>query len=172
MTSEAAAIATLGLGALTATEPALAVGLAVAITVLLVSRQSLHRFVRETVTDRERVDALKFFVAAFVVLPLLPTGHVGPYGVWVPQRIWLLVVLIIGIGWVGYVATRMLGTRRGLMVAGMAGGFVSGTATTGVMAAKFRRSEAPLRGALAGAVLASHSFGLPWTMWWALSSMC
>ena len=155
MTSEAAAIATLGLGALTVTEPALAVGLAVAITVLLVSRESLHRFVRETVTDRERVDALKFFVAAFVVLPLLPTGHVGPYGVWVPQRIWLLVVLIIGIGWVGYVATRMLGTRRGLMVAGMAGGFVSGTATTGVMAAKFRRSEAPLRGALAGAVLAS-----------------
>ena len=155
MTSEAAAIATLGLGALTATEPALAVGLAVSITVLLVSRESLHRFVRETMTDRERVDALKFFVAAFVVLPLLPTGHVGPYGVWVPQRIWLLVVLIIGIGWVGYVATRMLGTRRGLMVAGMAGGFVSGTATTGVMAAKFRRADAPLRGALAGAVLAS-----------------
>jgi nitrate reductase NapE component len=106
MTSEAAAIATLGLGALTATEPALAVGLAVSITVLLVSRESLHRFVRETVTDRERVDALKFFVAAFVVLPLLPTGHVGPYGVWVPQQIWLLVVLIIGIGWIGYVATR------------------------------------------------------------------
>ncbi len=131
MTSEAAAIATLGLGALTSTEPALAVGLAVTITVLLVSRESLHRFIRETVTDRERVDALKFFVAAFVVLPLLPTGHVGPYGVWVPQRIWLLVVLIIAIGWVGYVATRMLGTRRGLMVAGLAGGFVSGTATTG-----------------------------------------
>jgi uncharacterized membrane protein (DUF4010 family) len=155
MTSEAAAIATLGLGALTATEPALAVGLAVSITVLLVSRESLHRFVRETVTDRERVDALKFFVAAFVVLPLLPTGHVGPYGVWVPQQIWLLVVLIIGIGWIGYVATRMLGTRRGLMAAGLAGGFVSGTATTGVMAAKLRRAEAPLRGALAGAVLAS-----------------
>jgi len=155
MTSEAAAIATLGLGALTATEPALAVGLAVTVTVLLVSRESLHRFVRETVTDRERVDALKFFVAAFVVLPLLPTGHVGPYGVWVPQRIWLLVVLIIGIGWLGYVATRMLGARRGLMVAGLAGGFVSGTATTGVMAAKFRRAEATLRGALAAAVLAS-----------------
>lgn len=155
MTSEAAAIATLGLGALTSTEPALAVALAVTITVLLVSRESLHRFVRETVTDRERVDALKLFVAAFVVLPLLPTGHVGPYGVWVPQRIWLLVVLIIGIGWLGYVATRMLGARRGLMVAGLAGGFVSGTATTGVMAAKVRRGEAPFRGALAGAVLAS-----------------
>ena len=155
MTSEIAAVATLGLGALTPQEPSVAVGAAVAVTVLLASRESLHRFVRETVTDRERTDALKLFVAAFVVLPLLPQGHFGPYGVWVPQRIWLLVVLITCIGWVGYAATRILGTRRGLMIAGLAGGFVSGTATTGTMAGKARRGEAPLRGALAGAVVAS-----------------
>lgn len=155
MTSEMAAIAALGLGALTATEPSLAIGAAVAVTVLLASREPLHRFVRETVTDQERTDALKLFVAAFIVLPLLPQGQVGPYGAWVPQRIWLLVVLIICIGWVGHAATRALGSGRGLMVGGLAGGFVSGTATTGVMGAKLRRGEAPLRGALAGAVLAS-----------------
>jgi uncharacterized membrane protein (DUF4010 family) len=156
-TSEMAAIATLGLGALSVSRPALAVGVAVAVTVLLVSRESLHHFVRETVTDRERTDALKFFVAAFIVLPLLPDGEVGPYGVWVPQRLWLLVVLITGIGWLGYAATRLLGARRGLMVTGLAGGFVSGTATTGVMGARVRRGEAPLRRGLAGAVLASVS---------------
>lgn len=157
LTSEAAAVATLGLGALSISRPAISVALAVAITVLLVSRASLHRFVRETVTDRERSDALKFFVAAFVVLPVLPTGRFGPYDVWVPQRIWLLVVLIIGIGFVGYTASRMLGARRGLMVTGLAGGFVSATATTGVMGTRMRRGEAPMRGALAGAVLASVS---------------
>ena len=155
MTSEMAAVTTLGLGALTPAEPSVAVGAAVAVTVLLASREALHRFVRETITDRERTDALKLFVAAFVVLPLLPRGHLGPYGVWVPQRIWLLVVLIICVGWVGYAATRVLGSRRGLMVAGLAGGFVSGTATTGVMAAKYGRAEASLRAALTGAVLAS-----------------
>lgn len=154
-TSEMAAMTTLGLGALTPAEPSVAVGVAVAVTVLLASREALHRFVRETITDRERTDALKLFVAAFIVLPLLPAGRLGPYGVWVPQRIWLLVVLIICIGWVGYAATRILGSRRGLMVAGLAGGFISGTATTGVMAAKYRRNEASLRGALTGAVLAS-----------------
>ena len=155
MTSEIAAVATLGLGALTPAEPSVAVGAAVAVTVLLASRESMHRFVRETVTDRERTDALKLFVAAFVVLPLLPQGQLGPYGVWVPQRIWLLVVLITCIGWFGYAATRILGTRRGLMVAGLAGGFVSATATTGTLAGKVRRGEAPLRAGLAGAVLAS-----------------
>jgi uncharacterized membrane protein (DUF4010 family) len=155
LTSEAAAVATLGLGALAVGHAALAAGLAVAMTVLLVSRDALHRFVRETVTDRERTDALKFFVAAFIVLPLLPQGSFGPYGVWVPQRIWLLVVLIIAIGWVGYAATRMLGARRGLLVTGFAGGFVSATATTGVLASQVRHGAAPLRGALAGALLAS-----------------
>lgn len=155
ITTETAVLATMGLGALSHTEPAAAVAVAVAITVLLVSRKNLHHFVRETVTDQERSDALIFFVAAFVVLPVLPSGAVGPYGAWVPQRIWLLVVLIIAIGWVGYAATRMLGARRGVMVGGLAGGFVSATATTAVMGAKARRREVPLRAALAGAQLAS-----------------
>jgi uncharacterized membrane protein (DUF4010 family) len=154
VTSEVALLVTLGLGALTPGRPAHAVAGAVVLTVLLASKDSLHHFVRQTVTDRERTDALKFFVAAFVVLPLLPTGHVGPYGVWVPQRVWLLVVLITGIGWVGYAATRALGARRGLLVTGLAGGFVSGTATTGTLAARTRTgTPAPL--ALAGAAMAS-----------------
>lgn len=155
LTSEVAAIVTFGLGALTTTRPALAAGAAVAMTVLLVSRNALHRFVQETVTEQEQGDALKFFVAAFVLLPVLPAGRYGPYEAWVPQRIWLLVVVIIGIGWFGYVATRMLGQSRGMLVAGLAGGFVSGTATTGVMAARARRGEATRSVALAGAVLAS-----------------
>lgn len=155
MTSEIAAVVTFGLGALTTTRPALAAGAAVALTVLLVSREALHRFVRETVTEREQVDALKFFVAAFVLLPVLPSGSYGPYDTWVPQRIWLLVVVITGIGWFGYVAVRVLGQSRGLLVAGLAGGFVSGTATTGVMAARARRGEATRSDALAGALLAS-----------------
>jgi uncharacterized membrane protein (DUF4010 family) len=155
VTSEIAAVVTFGLGALTTTRPALAAGAAVAMTVLLVSRGALHRFVQETVTEREQVDALKFFVAAFVLLPVLPSGSYGPYDTWVPQRIWLLVVVITGIGWFGYVAVRVLGQSRGLLVAGLAGGFVSGTATTGVMAARARRGEATRSDALAGALLAS-----------------
>lgn len=156
-TSEMAAVVVLGLGALASTQPSLAVALAVTMTVLLVSREVVHRFVQETVTERERTDALKFFVAAFVVLPLLPDRAVGPYDVWVPQRIWLLVVLITAIGWVGYAATRAVGARRGLLITGLAGGFVSATATTGVMGSKVRHEMATVRSGLAAAVLASIS---------------
>jgi uncharacterized membrane protein (DUF4010 family) len=81
-------------------------------TVLLVSREALHRFVQETLGEREQIDALKFLVAAFVLLTVLPDGSYGPYDTWVPQRVWLLVVVITQIGWFGYVAVRMFGQSR------------------------------------------------------------
>lgn len=155
MTSEVALLATAALGALTGSMPALAVGAAVAMVVLLASKETLHHFLRERVTEKERNDALKFFVAAFVVLPLLPEDGLGPYDVLSLRRIWFLVVLITGIGWVGYAATRALGAKRGLLLAGLAGGFVSGTATIGAMAGRARRAEVSRRAALAGAVMAS-----------------
>lgn len=76
-TSEMAAVVTLGLGVLASTRPVLAVALAVSMTVLLVSRSTLHRFVQETVTERERIDALKFFVAASSCCRYCPTGRWG-----------------------------------------------------------------------------------------------
>ena len=147
--------ATLGLGALTSTQPALAVGLAVAITVLLVSRESLHRFVRETVTDQERIDALKFFVAAFVVLPVLPTGSSVRTACGFPSE--------SGCSW-SHHRHRLGRVRRdactgrpaGADDTGLAGGFVSATATTGVMAAKC--GVARLR-------CGERSRGLSWPAW-------
>ncbi len=156
MTTEVALMLSVGLGALAHSEPALAVAIAVGMTALLISKERLHRFIRTTVTDLERTDALKFLVAAFIVLPLLPDRPIGPYGVLNPRGLWLLVVLITGIGWLGYAGTRLLGPARGLLVAGLAGGFVSGIATTGAMGS---RSRHPGRAgaALAGALMASVS---------------
>ena len=99
-------------------------------TTLLWSKTRIHRFVRRILTEVEVEDAIKFFVVAFVILPLLPDQGVGPYGVLNPAKIWLLVVLLTGIGWVGYIGVRALGPQRGLLVTGLAGGFVSATATT------------------------------------------
>jgi uncharacterized membrane protein (DUF4010 family) len=155
ITTEVALLLTVGLGVLTLREPALAVAAAVAMVVLLISKENLHRFVRRTVTDLEMADALKFFVAAFIVLPLLPSGPIGPYGVWVPQRIWLLVVVITGVGWLGYAATRLLGANRGLLIAGLAGGFVSATATIGALGARTRNTDVPRAAAVAGGLMAS-----------------
>lgn len=153
-TTEIAALVAYLLGALAYTRPAVAVALAVVVVGLLVSKTRIHRFAREIVSEVELEDAIKFFVVAFVILPLLPDQPLGPYGVLNPAKIWLLVVLLTGIGWVGYIGVRALGPERGLLVTGLAGGFVSASATTASMG-RVSRTDAGLRAPLAGALLAS-----------------
>ena len=153
-TTEVAALATYLLGALCYHDPRLATGLAISLVVLLASKARIHSFVREIVTDTELEDALKFLVIAFVVLPLLPDRAVGPYGVLNPWRIWLIVVAFTGISWVGYIAVRALGPRRGLLATGLASGFVSATATTASMGRIGRQPE-HLVPAVAGAQISS-----------------
>jgi len=153
-TTEIAALVAYLLGALAYTRPALSVALAVVVVGLLISKTRIHHFAREIVSEVELEDAIKFFVVAFVVLPLLPDRQLGLYGVLNPSKIWLLVVLLTGIGWVGYIGVRALGPERGLLVTGLAGGFVSASATTASMG-RVSRTVAGLRGPLAGALLAS-----------------
>ncbi|MCV7348325.1 MgtC/SapB family protein [Mycolicibacterium rhodesiae] len=153
-TTEIAAVVAYLLGALAYTRPAVAVALAVIVTLLLVSKTRIHRFAREIVSEIELEDAIKFFVVAFVILPLLPNRQIGPYGVLNPSKVWLLVVLLTGIGWVGYIGVRALGPQRGLLVTGLAGGFVSASATTASMG-RASRTDAGVRAPLAGALLAS-----------------
>lgn len=152
-TTEIAALVAYLLGALAYTRSAVAVALAVVVVALLASKTRIHRFAREAVSEVELEDAIKFFAVAFVVLPLLPDRDLGPYGILNPSKLWLLVVLITGIGWIGYIGVRALGPTRGLLVTGLAGGFVSATATTASMARLSR--SAGVRAPLAGALIAS-----------------
>lgn len=153
-TTEVTAFAVFLLGALCVTDARLAAAVAIAFLILLTGKARIHAFAREVVTDVEIDDAVKFLVIAFVILPLLPDRDVGPYGALNLSHIWLIVVTLTGISWVGYVAVRALGPRRGLMATGLASGFVSATATTASMG---RLSRAPDRfaPAVAGAEIAS-----------------
>ncbi len=156
LTTEIAAGVAYLLGALAWEQSALAVALAALVAGLLVSKESLHRLIRETVTDLEVEDAIKFLIIAFVVLPVLPDRELGPFGVLNPRRIWMLVVALTGIGWLGYLGVRLLGAKRGLLFAGLAGGFVSATATTAAMAQlAAEKPSSSLRGPLAAALAAS-----------------
>jgi len=153
-TTEIAALATYLLGALAYDRTELAVAIAVVIAALLYSKERLHRLARQVITEVEVEDAIKFLVIAFVILPLLPDQDLGPYGVLNPQSVWKIVVLLTGVGWVGYIGVRALGPRRGLLITGLAGGFVSASATTASMG-RLSRSMDGVRAPLGGALLAS-----------------
>lgn len=139
ITTELAAIAACGLGMLCRVRPQAAGVIALAITVLLASK----RFAHETIKKMRRVeltDTLKFLVAIFIVLPLLPNKALDPYGAFNPFKVGLLVVLISGISFVGYFLTRILGAQKGLGLTGVLGGLTSSTAVTAAMSAEAKQS--------------------------------
>ncbi|HYP34098.1 MAG TPA: DUF4010 domain-containing protein [Burkholderiaceae bacterium] len=153
ITTAAALLLTLALGALAMRAPEMAVSIGVVATVVLAARARLHAFVRQTITDDELRDGLILAAAALVVLPFIPNRYIGPLQAFNPRTTWTIVVLILGVGALGHVAQRMLGAARGLAAAGFASGFVSSLATVGAMGARVRQSPAMLRPAVAGALM-------------------
>jgi uncharacterized membrane protein (DUF4010 family) len=150
-TSVAAAGVCYLLGALAGLgQPGLAGALGIAVTALLYFKPEIEGI--STALERhEQVSVLQFLVASFIVLPILPDRAFDPYEVLNPRHIWLMVVLISGIGLASYVALRLVGGRHGIVVAGILGGLVSSTATT-VLYAR-RSAEYPEMRRLASAVV-------------------
>jgi uncharacterized membrane protein (DUF4010 family) len=155
LTTEVALPVTFLLGALAIENPALAGGLAVAVGILLASREYLQRFVAEVLTEQELHDGLLFGAAALVVLPLVPDRALGPYDAFNPFTIWRLVVLVMLISAAGYIALRLMGPKLGLPLAGFASGFVSSSAAVGAMGARAKKDPSMLRPAVSAAVLST-----------------
>lgn len=155
MTTEAALLLTCLLGGLAMRHAALAAGVGAALAALLAAKTRLHHFVSRVLTERELHDALLFSAAALIVLPLAPDRFMGPFAAVNPYAITRLVVLVMAISALGYVATRALGPRYGLPLAGFAAGFISSTATIHAMGMRATGSRTQADGAIAGAVLSS-----------------
>ena len=73
---------------------------------------------------------MKFLIVAVIVLPMLPDRDLGPLGAINPRTLGLMVVTISGLSFLGYVAMRLYGAQRGLLVGAALGGLVSSTAVT------------------------------------------
>ena len=120
--------------------PGVAVALGGTTAVLLHWKQPLHEFVDRIGPTANRA-VYRFVLVAAVVLPILPDRTFGPYDVLNPFRIWLVVVLIVGISVIGYIVYKFLGTQVGLILGGILGGIVSSTAAT--VAYARRSKQAP-----------------------------
>jgi uncharacterized membrane protein (DUF4010 family) len=154
-TTEVAAVATFLLGSLAGAGQLVVAGACgVAVAVLLVAKPKLEAFSR-ALAPEELTAALELAVITVIVLPLLPSRGYGPWHVLNPREIWLVVVLVTALSFVGFVAMRLLGERRGMQVTGAVGGLVSSTAVTMAMAERSRADEGLSRAAATAAVVAS-----------------
>ncbi|MCX8207601.1 MAG: MgtC/SapB family protein [Methanothrix sp.] len=155
-TSAVAAAITFLLGALCYFEESmlLAVALSILVTWTLATRKVAHRYV-EAISDTELLDTLKMGLVALVILPLLPDRALDPLEVLNPRRIWMMVVLVSLISYVGYILIRVLGDDRGLALTGILGGIVSSTAVTMSMASEVKERGQSLASAVFATTLAS-----------------
>ena len=107
----------------------LAIALAVGVTMLLSMKTELHRATRMMSIEDIRA-ILKFAVISFIVLPILPANPVDPWGLFNPHEVWVMVVLISGVSFMGYLLLKFVHLRGGVEWTGAIGGLISSTATT------------------------------------------
>ncbi|MCW5853353.1 MAG: MgtC/SapB family protein [Anaerolineae bacterium] len=132
MTTEVAALLTVLLGGLCyAGQLTLAIAGAVVTTLVLTFKLELHTFAHRLARD-DLYALLRFAAISALILPILPNQSYGqpPFDVLNPYKIWLMVVFISGISFLGYLLNKVVGPRRGITLTGILGGLVSSTAVT------------------------------------------
>ena len=132
LTTEVAAIITVLIGALCYWDHlTLSVSIGISTTVLLSLKVETDRFV-SALTREDISAALQLAVISAIVLPVLPNRSLldVPFDVLNPFKIWLMVVFISGISFLGYIAIKLVGSEQGIGLTGFLGGLVSSTAVT------------------------------------------
>ena len=131
-----------------------AILIAVVMLLLLEIKNALAK-VEEQITQPDITSATLFLVMTFVVLPLLPDKMIGPFEVFNPYKTWLMVVLIAGISFIGYIAIKILGSKRGVYLTGIFGGLVSSTAVSITLSKLYALQQEHLKNFAGGIAIAS-----------------
>ncbi len=163
VSTEVAALIAFALGVLSAlhglmpttTRHLLVGAVAAVVMTLLAMKKPLHGFASR-ISEQDLYATAKFVSLALIVLPALPRATFGPLAVLSPFKIGKMIVLIAGISFAGYVAARVVGAARGLLVAGVLGGLASSTAVTLTYSGR-ARSEPHLAPLCAVAITAACS---------------
>lgn len=155
----------------------LTLALAIIMMLILASKKWLSDII-EDVHRRELMAFIGYGLIALVVLPFLPnesyTLNDIPYikemssamkltldrwkdiEIINPFSTWLIVAIITGVDFAGYILERTIGRGRGLILTSLIGGFVSSTATTQSLAVQSKKSK-KTNSLVAAALLATLS---------------
>ena len=141
----------------------------------LALKEHLHRFAKN-IKMFEVYAAIKLALISLIILPLLPNkayslldvpllkefllsmpriaGLLQEINVFNPFKIWLVVVFISGLSFLGYVAVKTFGVNKGIGLTSFFGGFMSSTAVTVSLSEKSKESK-NLKPFIFGILLAS-----------------
>ncbi len=117
-----------------------AVTLSIFMTLILSMREFLHNFIEKYIYKRDVSAILKFLIVTAILYPLLPNKDFTFLKL-NPRSIWVMVILISTISFTAYFATKLFGSKRGILITALFGGLMSSTAVT--LAFSKRSHEAP-----------------------------
>jgi len=154
-TTEFAALITFVIGAmLYFVPPFFPVFITIIVLFVLNIKDTVQEY-KQTITKQDLSAAILFMIMTFVILPILPDKPIDTMGLVNLYRIWIMVVLVAGISFFGYIAIRLLGTTHGIGVAGLFGGLVSSTAVAMNMARRVHQNGFLAKNLAIGIALAS-----------------
>lgn len=137
--------------------------LTIVITSILFLGHELHQFAKR-LTKTEIFATLKFAIISMVILPILPNKNYSPIDMPIIKNIflnqnlisidflakldvfnfyhiWLMVVFVSGIAYIGYILMKYLGSKKGILLTGFLGGFMSSTALTTSFAIQSKKNN-------------------------------
>lgn len=176
-TTEVAAIMSYVLGVMcTVGYVQLAVIFGILIVAFLAFKERFHNFAKH-MEKRELMAVIKFALISLVVLPILPNKNYSPLdvpglgevlrGVGVSAEllgnldifnfyyIWLMVIFVAGISFVGYFLAKFIGEKKGYGLLGFVGGLVSSTAVTLSMASESKKAKGSISPFVIATVIAT-----------------
>jgi uncharacterized membrane protein (DUF4010 family) len=153
-TTEFAAIAAFLIGMLVYDGLYLFATFITAVVIFILDIRSNILQLADKTTKKDLHSMVLFLLITFIILPILPNHTIDPYQIINPYFIWMMVVLISGLSFAGYIAARLIGVTRGIMVAGFFGGFLSSTATTITFSKKIDKQNKTTRHVAAAIALA------------------
>lgn len=106
------------------------------IVALMLITELKSRFITLTkkVSEEEYITLAAFITLAGIILPLLSDRTISEQIPVSPYRLWLAIVVVSGISYVGYLLKKFAFPRSGIIVTGLLGGIYSSTATTIILA--------------------------------------
>lgn len=127
---------------------------AVAVALALSLKNEIRHLAR-ALNETEVHATIRFLAVSVLILPIAPNQGFGPYEALNPRELWLMVVLISGLSFLGYWLVKVFGERQGALASGLVGGMASSTATTLSLSRAVRDHGAPPLPAAAGVVMAN-----------------
>ncbi len=121
--------------------------------------------IKGEIKSKDVKSAILFSLMTFVVLPVLPDKTIDPYGLINPSHIWMMVILISGLSFVGYLFTRFIDTSKGLVMMGIFGGLASSTAITITLSKKATENKEVNKSLVVAIALASSTMFLRVVIW-------